>query len=240
MQKKFEQWLLNTGKSKNTAYSYATSINNISEHYSQVTNQRINIYNIKDINLLNAIASKYAQSGIYSDFGNNGNGTKRNAIARYVEYFAQSKSTLETEIITNIGSSSESKVINQNFSYERDLQISLSLQIDKLFPNYKIFGNASEGIEYTIKNRRIDILLENKISKDLLAVELKSGEADYKVFGQISMYLGLLQEKFPNRKSKGIIIAGSIQDSLKQAVLITNKIELKTYKMNIELEKVSD
>ena len=237
MQEKFKQWLLSTGKSENTAYSYSTSINNISEHYSRVTNQQINIYDIKDINLLNAISAKYAQSGIYSDFGNNGNGTKRNAIARYVEYFAQSKTTLQTEKTTTIDSSFESKVINQNFSYERDLQTSLSLQIDKLFPHYKIFGNASEGIEYTINNRRIDVLLENKTSKDLLAIELKSGEADYKVFGQISMYLGLLQEKFPDRKSKGIIIAGSIQDSLKQAVLITDKIELRTYKMNIELEK---
>jgi len=237
MQEKFKQWLLATGKSENTANSYSKSINNISEHYSQAINQRINIYDIKDINLLNAISAKYTQSGIYSDFGNNGNGTKRNAIARYVEYFAQSKTTLQTEISTNYDTSFESKVINQNFSYERDLQTSLSLQIDKLFPKYKIFGNASEGIEYTINNRRIDVLLEDKISKDLLAIELKSGEADFKVFGQISMYLGLLQEKFPDRKSKGIIIAGSIQDSLKQAVLITDKIELRTYKMNIELEK---
>ena len=237
MQEKFKQWLLATGKSENTANSYSKSINNISEHYSQAINQRINIYDIKDINLLNVISAKYTQSGIYSDFGNNGNGTKRNAIARYVEYFAQSKTTLQTEISTNYDTSFESKVINQNFSYERDLQTSLSLQIDKLFPKYKIFGNASEGIEYTINNRRIDVLLEDKISKDLLAIELKSGEADFKVFGQISMYLGLLQEKFPDRKSKGIIIAGSIQDSLKQAVLITDKIELRTYKMNIELEK---
>jgi len=237
MQEKFKQWLLATGKSENTAYSYATSINNISEHYSQITNQKINIYNIQDINLLNAISAKYGQSGTYAEFGNKGKGTKRNAIARYVEYFAQSKTTSQTEVSTDIDSPFESKIINQNFSYERDLQTSLSLQIDKLFPNYKIFGNASEGIEYTINNRRIDVLLENKTSKDLLAIELKSGEADYKVFGQISMYLGLLQEKFPDRKSKGIIIAGSIQDSLKQAVMITDKIELRTYKMNIELEK---
>ena len=127
---------------------------------------------------------------------------------------------------------------NQSFSYERDLQTSLCLQITELFPKYKIYGSNSEGIEYSINNRRIDVLLENIETKDLLIIELKSGEADYRVFGQISMYLGLLQEKFPNKNIKGIIIAGSIQDSLKQAVSTTNKIKLKTYRMNIELEEV--
>ena len=127
--------------------------------------------------------------------------------------------------------------LNQNFSYDKDLQTSLCLQINTLFPEYKIFGKNSEGIEYTINNRRIDVLLEHLETKDLLAIELKSGIADYKVFGQISMYLGLLKEKFPDKKAKGVVIAGSIQDSLKQAVMITDKIELKTYRMSIELEE---
>ncbi len=113
----------------------------------------------------------------------------------------------------------------------------LCLQISDLFPEYKIYGYKSEGIEYSIDNRRIDVLLENKKTKDLLVVELKSGEADYKVFGQISMYIGLLKAKFPERNIKGMIIAGSIQDSLKQAILITDKIEIKTYLMKIELEE---
>ncbi len=53
------------------------------------------------------------------------------------------------------------------------------------------------------------------------------------------MYLGFewAKEKFPNKEAQGIIIAGSIQNSLKQAVMITDKIKLKTYKMNIELEE---
>ena len=235
MKNKFKQWLLMTGRSENTAYSYSTSINNISEHYSRKTGQKIDIYRINNINSLNAIKNDYSKNGRFFEFGNSGNGTKRNAIARYVEFFTQNITSNKSEVeIENKPIETES----QNFSYEKDLRTSLCLQVTSLFPNYQIYGLESEGIEYSIESRRIDILLENIETKDLLAVELKSGEADYKVFGQISMYIGLLQEKFPKRNVKGMIIAGSIQNSLKQAVSITDKIELKTYLMKIELEEV--
>ena len=80
--------------------------------------------------------------------------------------------------------------------------------------------------------------MEHISTKDLLAIELKSGEADFRVFGQISMYLGLLKEKFPQKNIQGMIIAGSIQDSLRQATRTTENVSLKTYRMNIELEEV--
>ena len=80
-------------------------------------------------------------------------------------------------------------------------------------------------------------MLEHIDTKNLLAIELKSGEANFKVFGQISMYIGLLEEKFPQKNVQGMIIAGSIQDSLKQATRITDKVSLNTYRMKIELEE---
>ena len=67
-------------------------------------------------------------------------------------------------------------------------------------------------------------------------VELKSGVADFKVFGQISMYIGLLQKQFANKSISGVIVAGTIDASLRQACEITDKIELKIYRMSIELE----
>lgn len=84
--------------------------------------------------------------------------------------------------------------------------------------------------------KEFDVLLEHEESKNLLVVELKSGEADFKVFGQISMYIGLLKRQFPERNISGVIIAGSIDESLVQASEITDKISLKTYRMSIELE----
>jgi hypothetical protein len=109
-------------------------------------------------------------------------------------------------------------------------------QIAELFPGYKIFGENKEGIEYLIEGKKIDVLLENAVSQSLLAIELKSGTADFRVFVQISMYLGLLKKRFPDRKSKGLVISGKIDDSLKNACLITELISLKTYKMSLLLE----
>ena len=105
-----------------------------------------------------------------------------------------------------------------------------------MFPGYKIFGESNQGVEYSLGKRRIDVLLENIESGDLLVVELKSGFADFKVFGQISMYIGLIQKQFPGKSIAGVIVAGGIDESLRQACEITDRIELKIYRMSLELE----
>jgi hypothetical protein len=122
-----------------------------------------------------------------------------------------------------------------NFRYEKDLNNAMVSQITELFPGYKIFGDINIGVEYLIGGKKIDILLE-KNDGNLLAIELKSGRADFKVFGQISMYLGLLMEKFPEKEIRGCIIAGEIDNTLKSATKSTSIIKLKTYKMKLELQ----
>lgn len=137
------------------------------------------------------------------------------------------KQSLEEEI--------ENIEVWNNFSYEKDLKTAMTSQINELFPEYRIFGANNEGIEYLIEGKRIDIFLE-KTDGSLLAIELKSGTADFKVFGQISMYLGLLMSKFPEKEVKGCIVAGQIDQTLRSATKTTNLIILKTYKMKLELQ----
>jgi len=108
----------------------------------------------------------------------------------------------------------------------------LLLQAEELFPGYRVFGN-----EYTINGKRIDLLLEHKTENKLLVVELKAGLADSKVFGQISMYIGPLMQKYPDKKISGVIIAGEIDDTLKMAILSNNNIKAMTYKMKLTLEE---
>ena len=121
------------------------------------------------------------------------------------------------------------------FTYEQDLQKSLVSQAEELFPGYVIFGNNFEGIEYIIEGKRIDLLLENKKENKLLVIELKANVADYKVYGQISMYLSLLEKKFPKKIIEGVIIAGEIDDTLKIASQRDSSLKLKSYKMSLEL-----
>jgi hypothetical protein len=125
--------------------------------------------------------------------------------------------------------------IIQNFTYEKDLQNSLAYQAESLFPGYKIYGNNLDGMEYQIGGKRIDLLLENKNENKLLVIELKADVADFKAYGQICMYFGLLKKQFPNKEINGIIIAGEIDESLRNAASISDKIKLMTYKMELTL-----
>lgn len=238
MKAMFESWLLKRGN-KGAATSYPKAINQISDHYSKRTDEQIDIYKVIDQNKISEIARDYSQSGKFSEFGYEQHGRYRAAIRRYSDFFVESRGEehdideipiQENEFEKNDSDSST------NFAYEKDLQTALCSHISELFPDYHIYGGLSIGVEYSIGGKRIDVLLEHQQSKDLLVVELKSREADFKVFGQISMYIGLLSRQFPERNIIGVIVAGSIDDSLVQACEITDKVSLKAYRMGIELE----
>ena len=238
MEAMFKNWLLKRGN-KGAASSYPKAIHTISEHYSKNTATPINIYKITEQNKISEIAHKYGQSGEFSEFGYEKHGLFRAAIRRYSDFFVQhSDIEQEDEVIENTEASQITQELSNTFAYEKDLQISLCSQISELFPNFKIYGGPSIGVEYSIGGRRIDVLLEHESEGDLLVIELKSGEADFKVFGQISMYIGLLQRQFKEKKISGVIVAGSINESLVQACETSDKSSVKTYRMQIELDDV--
>lgn len=121
------------------------------------------------------------------------------------------------------------------FTYESDLKNALTSQVEELFPGYRIYGDRGEGIEYSIGGKRIDLLLQQKGGEGLLAIELKAGIADFRVFGQISMYRGLLMEAFPNREVLGVIIAGEIDNFLAIAAKTGSGVKLMSYRMELRL-----
>jgi len=83
----FEKWLIKEEKKgKPTASSYKSSIDEISQHYSQQTNESINLYNISDITFLDNLVKEYRAGGEYEDFGNKNHGTPKAAIAAYVRF----------------------------------------------------------------------------------------------------------------------------------------------------------
>lgn len=228
----FKQWLIEQGK-PSAAKNYPQAINLVSQHYSKATGKKTNIYEITDQVLISDIAHAYSQSGKYSEYGYEQHSRFRAAINRYAEFFVQYQ---KPEILTPAPEDNEPTSPETNFAYEKDLQTAICAHISELFPNYNIFGGNASGIEYSIEGKRIDILLEEANTGDLLAVELKSGTADYRVFGQISMYMGLLIANFPERKVSGAIVAGSVDPGLKHACTTTDKVALKVYRMSVELD----
>lgn len=243
MEQQFRLWLIQRGYAEiGAATSYPSAIHQISAHYSQNTGTQIDIYAVTEQKIISQIANDYSQAGRFSDFGYEQHGKYRAAISRYSEFFVHHNDTAEPEsyevVVEENDFEQELEQQRTNFAYERDLQTTLCAQISELFPGYRIFGESNIGIEYAIGGRRVDVLLEQIESGNLLVVELKSGVADYRVFGQISMYIGLLQNQFSNKSISGVIIAGTIHDSLRQACAITDRVELKIYRMSVELENI--
>lgn len=245
MRKEFERWMIKQERKKpNTAYQYAQSIDKVSSHYSTHSQQNIDLYRVLDTELLRKIKDDYSLHGKFSDFGSKGNGTIRNAVATYYRYRVEwalntsvSTDSFE-ENTTNIESKDKELEDDKTFnlSYERDLQSSMILQIDSLFPDYQIYGGETlEGVEFAINGKRIDILLEHRENKELLAIELKAGIGDFKVFGQIAMYLGLLEERFPDRNCSGVVVCGQIDETLSLACKMSNRVSLKKYEMQLVL-----
>ena len=232
----FKQWLIKTGK-PGAATNYPNSIVRISEHYSEQTGKQISLYDdISDQKEISRIAGLYKQDGEFSEFGYKFNGLYRNAIARYSEFFADQfvendgETPPETTSTADAVAAAEAAV---EFRYEQDLQRTLCSQISELFPGYNIVRR-----EYSIRGKRIDVLLEHADNKNLLVVELKAGKADEAVFGQISMYIGMLgqEPKYADRKIEGVIVASAIDKGLHYARKTNKTISVKTYRINLELE----
>ncbi|GMO49227.1 MAG: hypothetical protein Pg6C_11860 [Treponemataceae bacterium] len=186
----------------------------------------------------NNIANRFdAEDKTFAEYDNkNGHGIPKAILNVYYTRFLEN---YDTETGGEPDQWQEDDQAVNNFTYEKDLQNSVIAQAEELFPGYKIFGDNGEGIEYNINGKRIDLLLENKSGNKLLAVELKAGAADYKTFGQISMYLGPLMHKYPDKEIAGVIIAGEINDSLKMAVLSTKSVKTMTYTMKLTLEETA-
>src|SRR5262245_56712948 len=88
MEQEFQNWLIQRG-SNGAAASYPSAIRQISQHYSDQTGNRIDIYAVTGQQQNSEIAHDYSQAGRFSQFGYGQHGRFRNAIARYSEFFVQ-------------------------------------------------------------------------------------------------------------------------------------------------------
>ena len=223
MKEKFRLYLLERYKPA-SVNGYLSGLNHLSRDYGS------EILQITDFEVIKKIRKQYDLGGTKRNIGDYGNGSARNAMIQYSNFIetsnsselSDSSSELKNETVVEINN-------NRRFTYERDLHNTLESQVGELFPEYKLVGS-----EYSIEGVRLDLLLEKE--NELLVVELKAGIATFEVFGQISMYIGLIQERFPSSKVRGIIIANEIHKGLMAACSTNNFITCKKYTMKLCIE----
>ena len=202
---------------------YMSGLNHLSKNYGS------EILQITDFETVQEIRTQYDLGGAKRDIGDYGNGTARNAIIQYSNFIETSNSSELSSTSTELENELLPVNNNRRFTYERDLHNTLESQANELFPEYKLIGS-----EYSIEGVRLDLLLEKE--NDLLIVELKAGIATFEVFGQISMYMGLIQKKFPHNKVYGVIIANDIHKGLMAACTTSEFITCQKYTMKLCIE----
>jgi hypothetical protein len=231
MKNEFEEWMVKKeNKAKATASQYANAIDKISQHYSQQTNDNIDLYNI-DVNnrahilLIRRLVRDYGKGGRHEQFGQNGHGTVRAAISAYVRF-------LEDKLVQegNSGGIIVTSPVNRDVRFtEGDLKKIMAEQVEELFPGYRIFGRQNEKEDL--------LILENTRNNELLIIGLKAGIADANVLAPVFEHSGSMAKEFPDKNIKSIIIAGKMGDSLKRAclspdiVIPLNKTDKRMYNM---------
>ena len=98
------------------------------------------------------------------------------------------------------------------------------------------------GQQYQTSIGRIDILAREKATGNWLVIELKKGLSSDVVVGQILRYIGWVQEHLAtdDQSVKGIIIAGDVDDKLIYALKSSPNVELLTYTVSFQLNRVGE
>ena len=84
---------------------------------------------------------------------------------------------------------------------------------------------------------KIDILAKDKKNQNYVVIELKRNQTSDDTVGQITRYMGWVEEKLGDRNVKGIIVAGKYDEKLYYAQKRLKDIEVFLYQVNFNLSE---
>lgn len=92
--------------------------------------------------------------------------------------------------------------------------------------------------QYITTIGRIDILAKEKKTGDYVIIELKKDQTSDQTVGQLTRYMGWVEEKLSGGKpSKGLIIAADFDEKLHYAIRKVPGVEVFTYKIEFKLDE---
>ncbi|MBM25529.1 MAG: hypothetical protein CL760_07590 [Chloroflexi bacterium] len=84
---------------------------------------------------------------------------------------------------------------------------------------------------------RIDILAKDKTDGAFVVIELKRNQTSDDTVGQVTRYMGWIEDKFGADNVKGIIVAGKYDEKLYYAQKMLKNIEVFLYEVNFKLNE---
>lgn len=125
------------------------------------------------------------------------------------------------------------------FAYEAHLRDYLASNLHVLEHGLRLYEDEGiKGIEYPIRNRRIDLLAE-AADNSLVVIELKVLRGHDRTIGQLLTYMGWVRQDLADgRQVRGMIVANIISDELMTAVRESNAtIVLYEYELSFRVRR---
>ena len=128
------------------------------------------------------------------------------------------------------------------FYMEKELENFLIKNWDKteLGKDFDLINEDGELVsqQYQTKHGIIDILVQDKKTKQYVVIELKRNQTSDDTVGQILRYLGWIEENKPNKlPPKGIIIASNFDEKLRLALKKVKDVEVYSYQIDFKLKE---
>lgn len=128
------------------------------------------------------------------------------------------------------------------FYMEKELENFLIANWDKteLAKNYELLEEDGEMVsqQYPTDIGKIDILVKDKKTGQYVVIELKKNQTSDDTIGQLTRYMGWLEEhKIKNGTAKGIIIASAYDKKLYYALKKVKDVEIYTYQIDFKLKE---
>jgi hypothetical protein len=122
------------------------------------------------------------------------------------------------------------------FAYESHLRDYLAKHLDKLESGLTLW-NETEGTEFSIGNRRIDILARDASGHPVI-VELKVSRGHERVVGQVLHYRAKLRQLLQAQKVRIILVAAEISEELMLTFSEVSDVSLFEYSLSMHVRRV--
>jgi hypothetical protein len=123
------------------------------------------------------------------------------------------------------------------FALEAHLRDYLARNLSILERGLRLWSDSPPSVEYSIENRRIDILARD--SDDIpVVVELKLSKGHEKTLGQALYYRAKLKQVLQSARVRIIMVASEITDELRLASTEVTDVDVFSYRLSMQVHRV--